>query len=242
MNYPNPIISTNNHRLTSGFGNRPNPTGSGTEMHNGADFTDRDRLERIQDVGILAVADGTVAEVINGALVGWTVAVSHGGGILSRYQHMKSGSIRVKAGDSVTKGKTIGTMGTTGRSTAVHLHLGIQEGWTSGLNGRWVDPLPYLTGAKSIGTPAQHQTPQTPISGAAAATPFQKGADTAFGVGDKVRVSGVAVGAWGTTYTGGTFRVWHPVYDVIQVDGDRVVIGIGGSVTAAVNAGVLVKT
>lgn len=40
----------------------------------------------------------------------------------------------------------------------------------------------------------------------------------------------------GYQYAGGTFVCWYDVYDVIQVKGERVVIGIGTTVTAAVNA------
>jgi len=148
--YINHVISTHNERLTSGFGRRNNPTGSGTEQHNGADFVDAQGLHRTSDVGILAIADGKVVEVINGALVGWTVSVAHEGGILSRYQHMKDNSVTVKIGDTVRKGQTLGIMGTTGRSTGVHLHIGIQAAWTAGLNGRWADPEPYLRGEKII--------------------------------------------------------------------------------------------
>jgi hypothetical protein len=206
-------------------------------MHNGADFTDAQRLERTQDVGILAIADGMVVEVINGALVGWTVAVAHEGRILSRYQHMKNGSVRVKTGDKIKKGDTIGVMGTTGRSTAIHLHLGIQENWSSGLNGWWVDPLPYLRGEKTIVGATSDKTPA-----AAAAPSLQKRAgETEFKPGDKVRVKSVAVGEWAATYAGGTFRVWHEIYDVMQVAGDRIVIGVNGAVAAPVNADILVK-
>ena len=38
------------------------------------------------------------------------------------------------------------------------------------------------------------------------------------------------------TYDGGTFRVWYKVYDVLSVSGDRIVIGRGKTITAAVNA------
>ena len=48
--------------------------------------------------------------------------------------------------------------------------------------------------------------------------------------GDKVKVLKA------TTYTGGAFKTYYDVYDVIQVNGDRVVIGIKSTVTAAVNA------
>lgn len=39
----------------------------------------------------------------------------------------------------------------------------------------------------------------------------------------------------GQTYTGGTYVIFYDIYDVISVAGDRVVIGIGNTVTAAVH-------
>ena len=48
-------------------------------------------------------------------------------------------------------------------------------------------------------------------------------------VGDKVRVLN------NETYTGGSFRIYYDEYDVIEVKGDRVVIGIGDVVTCAIN-------
>lgn len=53
------------------------------------------------------------------------------------------------------------------------------------------------------------------------AKPIQKG--------DKVKVLKAK------TYTGGTFKTYYDTYDVIQVNGDRVVIGQGKTVTAAVH-------
>lgn len=43
------------------------------------------------------------------------------------------------------------------------------------------------------------------------------------------------------TYTGKAFKTYYDKYDVIEADGDRVVIGIGKTVTAAVNAANLKK-
>ncbi|MFR9253992.1 MAG: hypothetical protein ACLVKM_13375 [Oscillospiraceae bacterium] len=37
------------------------------------------------------------------------------------------------------------------------------------------------------------------------------------------------------TYAGGSFKAYYDTYDVLQVDNDRVVIGIGKTVTAAVH-------
>lgn len=45
----------------------------------------------------------------------------------------------------------------------------------------------------------------------------------------------------GYQYSGGMFTLYYSVFDVIQVRGDRVVIGIGSTVTAAVNAADLQK-
>jgi GH25 family lysozyme M1 (1,4-beta-N-acetylmuramidase) len=70
------------------------------------------------------------------------------------------------------------------------------------------------------------ETPQAP---APAQTPTQTSASS-FKPGNKVKVKKAV------TYMGGTFKTYYSVYDVISVSGDRVVIGIGSTVTAAVNA------
>lgn len=46
----------------------------------------------------------------------------------SSYGHLKSGSVRVKAGDHVRQGETIGEVGDTGDSAAVHLHFQLNTG------------------------------------------------------------------------------------------------------------------
>ena len=53
--------------------------------------------------------------------------------------------------------------------------------------------------------------------------------------GDKVKVLKAI------TYTGKPFVTWYKVYDVLEVSGDRIVIGIGRTVTAAVNRNNLQK-
>lgn len=58
---------------------------------------------------------------------------------------------------------------------------------------------------------------------------------TTFSKGDKVKVLKAQ------TYTGGSFTAYYDTYDVIQVSGDRVVIGKGNVITAAVNAANLQK-
>ena len=57
-----------------------------------------------------------------------------------------------------------------------------------------------------------------------------------FAKGDKVKVKNAV------TYDGKSFKVYYDTYDVIAVNGDRIVIGIGKTVTAAVNAKNLTKS
>lgn len=71
---------------------------------------------------------------------------------------------------------------------------------------------------------------------------FQKGTpapdpipSSYFKPGDKVKVRKAV------TYTGDTFKAYYDAYNVIEVSGDRVVIGIGKTVTAAVNVNNLTK-
>lgn len=59
-------------------------------------------------------------------------------GIFVRLAHLLTGSIRVKAGDRITVGDRVGTMGATGETGGkVHLH---EELW---INGKRVDPDLY---------------------------------------------------------------------------------------------------
>ena len=60
-------------------------------------------------------------------------------------------------------------------------------------------------------------------------------APESFEKGDKVKVLNAV------TYDGKSFKTYYDTYDVIQVNGDRVVIGVGATVTAAVNAANLRK-
>ena len=62
--------------------------------------------------------------------------------------------------------------------------------------------------------------------------------------GDKVKVTRtIQQGSKtkGYQYSGGTFTLYYSVFDVIRVNGDRVVIGIESTVTAAVKAADLQK-
>lgn len=56
------------------------------------------------------------------------VVIRHAGGEFSHYGHLKQGSVRVKAGDAVTRGQAIAQLGHTGNSTEPHLHFQLTDG------------------------------------------------------------------------------------------------------------------
>ena len=62
------------------------------------------------------------------APLGNYVILRHAGGEFSQYVHLKQGSVRVKAGDTVRRGQVIGQLGQSGNSTEPHLHFQVTDG------------------------------------------------------------------------------------------------------------------
>lgn len=81
---------------------------------------------------ILAAGDGTVAEVGEDSVYGRFVRIAHAGGYESLYAH--ASRLLVAARDRVPAGGVIALSGSTGVSTAPHLHFEIRK------DGRPVDP------------------------------------------------------------------------------------------------------
>jgi murein DD-endopeptidase MepM/ murein hydrolase activator NlpD len=122
--------------ITDGYGVRRNPFGGrGTEMHTGLDIASN------QGAAIESTADGVVifAGVYSG--YGNLVVIDHGYGITTRYGHMLQ--IGVSVGQHVGRGSVIGSVGSTGRSTAPHCHYEVR------LHDRPVNPLNYLSIGRS---------------------------------------------------------------------------------------------
>ncbi len=65
------------------------------------------------------------------------VIVDHGDSLMTVYGHNEK--LLVKEGDHVTTGEVIATVGSTGRSTAPHLHFGVMK------NGKPVDPMQFVS-------------------------------------------------------------------------------------------------
>lgn len=92
---------------------------------------------------VVAVDNGTVQSATNGGPYGKHVTISHGGGLASLYAHMSA--IAAKVGAGIKQGARVGSVGATGNVTGPHLHLEAR------LNGKAVDPMPYLTGGADVG-------------------------------------------------------------------------------------------
>lgn len=87
---------------------------------------------------ILAADSGrvTVAGWPDNGGYGNRVVIDHGNGYTTLYAHLSR--VSVVPGQSVSRGDVLGSMGTTGRSTGVHLHFEIRAG------GALQNPLNYL--------------------------------------------------------------------------------------------------
>lgn len=118
--------------VSSSFGYRADPTGYSGNMHDGIDYTGN------QGEAILAARYGTVVEAGNHWSAGNYAIIQHDNGYYTYYMHMTD--VYVTVGQSVTTLEQIGTMGTTGNSTGVHLHFGIATDLWSG----FVDPANFI--------------------------------------------------------------------------------------------------
>lgn len=95
----------------------------------------------------LAVADAQVASIVDGLpeqtpgkfpdtitvaqADGNAVILDLGQGRYALYAHLQPGSLRVRAGDRVTRGQVLGLVGNTGNSVAPHLHFHVMDGPSS---------------------------------------------------------------------------------------------------------------
>jgi len=121
---------------TSGFGVRTDPFTGRAAFHPGQDF------RGVYRTPIHVTANGVVAFTGQRTGYGNTVEVDHGHGLRTRYAHLAA--ILVRPGQTVTAGQQIGAMGSTGRSTGVHLHY---EVWQ---DGRLQDPERFLRAGQGV--------------------------------------------------------------------------------------------
>jgi murein DD-endopeptidase MepM/ murein hydrolase activator NlpD len=118
------------HAVTSGFGWRTHPIYKTQEFHPGMDFT------AVQGTPIYATGDGVVERADNMAQgYGNHVVLTHGFGYQTLYGHMSR--IGCKVGQKVKRGQLIGYVGSTGLSTAPHVHYEVIK------NGEKTNPINY---------------------------------------------------------------------------------------------------
>jgi lysostaphin len=91
---------------------------------------------------VLAVGSGTVAYVGDRGSYGNLVAINHKKGKQTRYAHLKS--VAVRAGETVSAGDRVGTVGTTGAPDIEPPHLHFEIRYNSDLGWVAEDPQSYL--------------------------------------------------------------------------------------------------
>jgi Membrane proteins related to metalloendopeptidases len=125
------IIMPLSGSITSPFGYRKNPMGSGSEFHKGLD------LSASMGTPVRAALDATVKTVAYDANgYGKYVVLSSRDGITTLYGHCSN--IAVSEGQKVKQGDVIAYSGSTGRSTGPHLHFELD------VQGQCKDPRQYL--------------------------------------------------------------------------------------------------
>jgi murein DD-endopeptidase MepM/ murein hydrolase activator NlpD len=117
--------------LSSAFGPRADPFTGGPDFHPGLDIS-ADRGTPVH-----ATADGMVESAAYSGNYGNCILISHGFGISTRFGHLSAYAVR--PGQKIKRGDVIGFVGSTGRTTAPHLHYEIL------LNGQPINPLRLLT-------------------------------------------------------------------------------------------------
>jgi murein DD-endopeptidase MepM/ murein hydrolase activator NlpD len=126
-----PLVAPVSGCMTSPFGVKRLRNGKPTgHYHQGID------QRSPSGTPIRAVAGGVVRIGRQFSLHGGTVAIDHGQGLESIYIHMSQ--IAVAEDATVSQGDVIGYIGSTGRSTAPHLHWGLY------VNGVPVNPAQWM--------------------------------------------------------------------------------------------------
>lgn len=125
-----PIADKDLIRFASGYGYRIHPIYRTRKMHTGIDLTAPSGTE------VYATGDGKIIKTgYTPGGYGKRIIVDHGFGYKTLYAHLND--IYVKEGQKVKRGELIGAVGSTGRSTAPHLHYEVRK------NNKTENPVNY---------------------------------------------------------------------------------------------------
>jgi murein DD-endopeptidase MepM/ murein hydrolase activator NlpD len=119
-------------KITARFGWRTHPITRVRDFHPAIDIAGPNIYGR----PVYATGTGKVTFAGRRSTYGNLIIINHGYGYETYYAHLSK--IKVKAGDAVKGGTVIGYVGSTGRSTAPHLHYEVHH-W-----GKAVNPVKYL--------------------------------------------------------------------------------------------------
>jgi hypothetical protein len=125
-----PLNIKNLIRQPGGFGWRTHPIYKTQEMHPGMDFP------AAEGTPVYATGDGVV-ESADAMMQGYGnhVVINHGFSYQTLYGHLSK--IIVRAGQKIKRGELVGLVGSTGLSTAPHLHYEVIK------NGQKVNPINF---------------------------------------------------------------------------------------------------
>lgn len=90
---------------------------------------------------VSAVLDGEVLSITQDALLGTTITLNHGNGLMTIYGNLAP-DVTVESGDSVTAGETLGSVGNTAAgeiNEGAWIHFAVEQ------DGVAVDPMDYLS-------------------------------------------------------------------------------------------------
>ncbi len=125
-----PISNKDLTRIASGFGYRIHPIFKTHKFHSGIDFT------APQGTPIYATGNGRISSAESGNGYGNHVIINHGFGYFSLYAHMSR--MKARPGQLIKRGELIGYVGSTGTSTAPHVHYEIIKG------NKKINPINYF--------------------------------------------------------------------------------------------------
>jgi hypothetical protein len=118
------------YEVSSAYGMRIHPIYKKKILHRGID------IKAPKGTPVVATADGVVEFAEREHNYGLKIVIRHDDQYQSMYAHL--GEIKVKAGERITKGSVIAVVGSTGNSTAPHLHYEVVK------DGKPVNPSDYL--------------------------------------------------------------------------------------------------
>jgi murein DD-endopeptidase MepM/ murein hydrolase activator NlpD len=133
-------------RISSGFGLRLHPILGTWRKHKGTDYA------AATGTPVRAIGDGVVIRAGWGGGYGRVLEIRHSGGIVSRYAHLRGFARGVRPGARVAIAQTVAYVGTSGLSTAPHLHFEVL------VRGVQRDPRVALTQRSGLPVPASERS------------------------------------------------------------------------------------